>query len=70
MPCDSGVQLVVQREVAGDSGVKICKVLHYLKGVIADGDAGSAADILAHDVCFLQADGQPKLIRGTSEAAD
>ncbi len=27
----------------------ICKVLHCLEGVMADGDAGSAADILAHD---------------------
>ncbi len=39
--------------VVGDSGAKICKVLHYLEGVMADGDAGSAADILANDVCFL-----------------
>ena len=64
------VQLGIQREVAGDIGAQVGEVVDDLKGVVADEDLRSAADVLAHDVGLSQADGEVELGAGLSEAGD
>ena len=46
------------------------KFVHDLKGVVADGDLRSAADVLAHDVGLLQVNGEAELGAGVSKAGD
>ena len=62
------IQLGIQREVAGDVGAQVGEVFDNLKGVVADGDLRSAADVLANDVGLLQTDGEAELGAGVSEA--
>ena len=64
------VQLGIQKEVAGDVGAQVGEVVDDLKGVVADRDLRSAADVLAHDVSLLQAGGEAELGAGVSEAGD
>ena len=64
------VQLGIQKEVAGDVGAQVGEVLDDPKGVVADGDLRSAADVLAHEIGLFQADGEAALSSGVSEAGD
>ena len=63
-------QLGIHREVARDVGAQVDEVVDNLKGVVADGDLRSAADVFAHDVGLLKADGEAEVGAGVSEAGD
>ena len=45
------------------------EVLHYLKSVVADGDAWGDADVLATDVGLLETDGETKIATSLCEGA-
>ena len=66
-PC---FQFGIQGEVAGDGRTKVGEILHHIKGVVTDGDAWDATEVLAHGVDFLKTDSKIKLSTTTCEAAD
>ena len=58
---DLCVQFGIQGEVAGDGGTKVGDILHDLNGVVTNGDAWDATEVLAHDVSLLKTDSKTKL---------
>ena len=56
--------------MAGNDGAEIDELVYYLQGMVADGDCWCGADILAHDVGFLQADGEDELCACLCDSGD
>ena len=66
-PC---VQFSIKGEVAGDGGTKVGEILHHLKGVVINGDAWDATDVLAYDFGLLKTDSKTKFSTCMCEPAD
>ena len=64
------VNLTVKRPVAGDDRAKVSKVVSNLKHLVVNSDGGGRWNVLTHDFCLHDADGQAKLLTSMSELAD
>ena len=64
------VQLCIKGEVAGDGGPEVGELVHHFEGVVADRDARVVADVLTHDLCLFQADGEAELCTGSCKAVN
>ena len=52
------IQLWVQGQVAGDCGAKVGEFVDNFQDLFVDGVCWGGVEFLAHDVGFLQADGE------------
>ena len=59
-----------QEGVAGDGGTKVGEILYHLNGVVTNGDAWDAIDVLAHDFGYLKTESKTKFSTCICEAAD
>ena len=67
---DAPDDLHVKRQVAGDGGAQVGEVVGDLKHLVVNGDGWGSRSVLAHDLSFLDADGQPELLTGMGELTD
>ena len=64
------VDLTVKQQVAGDDRAKVSEVVSDLKHLVVNSDGGGRWNVLTHDFCLPDVDGQAKLLTGMRELAD
>ena len=65
---DAPFKLGVQRKISRDRLAKVYEIMDNLPFMPQDCNIGRWFHILSHDLCFLQADGQYKVLAGLAEA--
>ena len=69
LPSRSSCHLCVQRDIAGDGGAEVRKLMDgVVEFIVVDGDDWRCLRAMYQDVRLLQADAQPEVLAGLRDA--